>query len=50
MLLNEQETRDLEERVLLQLRSRPAAGYRGRKLPPAGVSQAPDGAGGLGQP
>ncbi len=32
MLLNEQETRDLEERVLLQLRFRPAAGYRGHSL------------------
>ena len=32
MLLNEQETRDLEERVLLKLRFRPAAGYRGHSL------------------
>ena len=32
MLLNEQETRELEERVLLQLRFRPAAGYRGHSL------------------
>ena len=32
MLLNEQETRDLEERVLLQLRFHPPAGYRGHSL------------------
>ena len=32
MLLNEQETRDLEERVLLQLRFRPSAAYRGHSL------------------
>ena len=34
MLLNEQETRDLEERVLLKLRFRPGSQYRGHSLLP----------------